>query len=189
MRSNFLKSALFYGLLFGVVMIIEFLVLYQLDVDGVKNPTLGIVISLLNYVGFPVLFIFLALSTYKNKYNEGYISFSEVLRIGTATAVVAALVYSVFSLVFNYLCPEFVDQTIEKMREIALLQRNSMLSQGATEDEVLSVEMIEDQLVKTKEWMGSFYSIPSTIVIYAIIGIITSLILGAFTKKDRPQVA
>jgi hypothetical protein len=187
MKSNFLKSAVFYGLLFGVLMIIEFLVLYKLDVDGVKNPNLGILISLMNYVAFPVIFIFLAISTFKNKYNEGYVSFSEVLRIGTATTVIAALVYSVFNLIFNYMFPEFVDQTIEKMREIALHQRNSMLSQGAMEDEVASVENIEDQLVKTKEWMGSFYSIPSTIVIYAIIGIITSLILGAFTKKDKPQ--
>lgn len=187
MKSNFLKSAIIFGSVFGVVMILEFLILNALDVDGVKNPILGIAINLLNYIVFPVVFIYLALSNYKFKHNGGYISFSEVLRIGAATTVVAALLVGVFNLIYNYINPEFVDQTIEKMRQVSLHQREQMLAQGATEADVTSIESLEKYLEGTRKSMQSFFSIPMTIVIYAVIGIIASLVLGAFVKKDKPQ--
>lgn len=186
MKSNFLKSAIFFGLIFGEIMILEFLVLNKLDVDGVKNPALGIVINLLNYMVFPVVFVLLAILTYKNKYNNGYVSFSEVLRIGAATTVVAALIFSVFNLVYNYIFPEFIEQTIEKMRSIALNQRETMLAQGATEEDINSIENIEQYLEGTRKSMQSFFSIPMTIVIYAVIGIVSSIVMAAFVKKDKP---
>lgn len=186
MKSNFLKSAVFFGLIFGVIMVIEFLVLNQLDVDGVKNPALGVVINLLNYMVFPVVFVFLAITTFKNKYNNGYVSFSEILRIGTATTVVAALIVGVFNLAYSYMFPEFVEQTIEKMRQVSLHQRETMLAQGAAEEEVNSIENIEKYLEGTRKSMQSFFSIPMTIVIYAVIGIISSIVIGAFVKKDKP---
>lgn len=186
MKSIFLKSAIFFGLIFGAIMILEFLILNKLDVDGVKNPTLGITVNLLNFMIFPVVFVLLAILTYKNKYNSGYVSFSEILRIGAATMVVAALVFSLFNLAYNYIFPEFVEQTIEKMRDIALNQRETMLAQGATEEEVNSIEKIEQQLEGTRKSMQSFFSVPMTIVMYAVIGIISSIIIGAFVKKDKP---
>ncbi len=186
MKSNFLKSAILFGLIFGAIMILEFLVLNKLDVDGVKNPTLGIVINLLNYMVFPVVFVFLAIRTFKYKYNNGYISFSEVLRIGAATTVVAALIVGVFNLIYNYMFPEFVEQTIEKMRQVSLHQRETMLAQGATEADVNSIENIEKYLEGTRKSMQSFFSIPMTIIMYAVIGIISSIIIGAFVKKDKP---
>lgn len=186
MKSNFLKSAIFFGLIFGAIMILEFLVLNKLDVDGVQNPTLGIVVNLLNYMVFPVVFVSLAILTYKNKYNDGYVSFSEILRIGAATTVVAALIFSLFNLAYNYMFPEFVEQTIEKMRNIALNQRETMLAQGATEEEINSIESIEKYLEGTRKSMQSFFSVPMTIVMYAVIGIISSIIIGAFVKKDKP---
>jgi len=187
MKSNFLKSSIFFGLIFGVIMILEFLVLNQLDVDGVKNPSLGVVINLLNYMVFPVVFVLLAVLTYKNKYNGGYVSFSEVLRIGAATTIVAALIFSLFNLAYNYIFPEFVEQTIEKMRNIALHQREKMLAEGATEEDVNSIESIEKYLEGTRKSMQSFFSIPMSIIMYAVIGLISSLVIGAFVKKDKPQ--
>lgn len=186
MKSNFLKSAIFFGLIFGAIMILEFLILNQLNVDGVKNPSLGIIINLLNYMVFPVIFVFLAVRAYKNKYNDGYVSFSEVLRIGAATTVVAALVFSLFNVAYNYMFPEFIEQTINKMRDIALHQREKMLAEGAAETDVNSIENIEQYLEGTRKSMQSFFSVPVTIVMYAIIGIISSIVIGAFVKKDKP---
>lgn len=187
MKTNFLKTVGTYGVLFGVLMIIEFLILYKIDIDAIQNPNLGIFVNLLNYMILPVVFVILAIRSYKYKYNGGYVSFSEVLRIGAATTVVAALVYSLFNLAFNFMVPEFVDQTIAKMREIALHQRESMLAQGAKVEEVFSIEQIDQNLKLTKESMKSFFSIPMTIIMYAIIGIVAALIIGAFVKKDKPQ--
>lgn len=189
MKSNFLKSAVFFGLVFGAIMIIEFLVLNALDVDGVKNPSLGIIINILNYMIFPLLFVLLATTIYKIRFNQGYISFSEVLRVGAATTVIAALLFSIFNLAYNYMFPEFVEQTINKMRDISLNMRDSALAQGATEAEVASLEDIESQLEITRNSMKSFFSVPMTIVIYAVIGIVCALLIGAFIKKDKPEIA
>lgn len=189
MRSNFLKPAIFFGLVFGAIMILEFLTLIALDVDGVKNPSLGIIISLLNYMVLPLMFVILATTTFRNKYNNGYITFSETLRIGAATTVIAALVFSVFNLTYNYMFPEFIDQTIDKMRDISINLREAALAQGATEAEVNSLEVIEEHLVVTRNSMKSFFSIPMTIVIYAVIGIVCAILIGAFVKKDKPEIA
>ncbi len=189
MKTNFLKTAIFFGLLFGAIMILEFLILNKLDVDGVKNPSLGIIINLLNYMVFPIAFVLLAVLGYKNKYNQGYVSFSEVLRIGAATTVMAAVVFSLFNLGYNYMFPEFIEQTINKMRDIALHQREQMLIQGATEADVTSIEDIEKHLEGTRKSMQSFFSIPVTIIMYAIVGIICSIVIAAFVKKDKPVEA
>ena len=170
-------------------MILEFLTLIALDVDGVKNPSLGIIISLLNYMVLPLMFVILATTTFRNKYNGGYITFSETLRIGAATTVIAALVFSVFNLVYNYMFPEFIDQTIDKMRDISINMRETALAQGASVEEVNSLETIEAQLVITRNSMKSFFSIPMTIVIYAVIGIVCAILIGAFVKKDKPEMA
>src|SRR5690606_35238395 len=174
MKSKFLKSALFFGLIFGLIMIIEFLVLNQLDVDGVKNPTLGVVINLLNYMVLPVVFVLLAVFTYKNKYNQGYISFSEVLRIGAATTVVAAVVFSLFNLGYNYMFHAFIEQTVNEIRDNAIHQREPRPPQGQTESDVISAVVIDQYHEETRKSMQSFFSMPVTIVMYAIIAIICS---------------
>jgi|SRR5690554_6121701 len=187
MKPRFLKPAIFFGLIFGVIMIIEFLVLYKLDIDPLKYPYLGTIINLSNYLIMPVLFILLAVRTYKYKHNEGYISSSETLRTGAVVTIIAALTYSVFNLGFNYAFPEFIDETIVKMHNIALQQRENMLAQGATEEDVLSVEQIEQNLELTKQSMSSFFSIPMTVVMYAIVGIVASLVISAFVRREKPK--
>jgi len=189
MKSNILRPAIFFGLLFGVIMILEFFIFKNFDVDSVKNSVLATISSLFNYLVFPVGFVLLSVFRFKNKYNQGYISFSEVLRIGVATTAIAALILGLFSYVYyNYISPEFIDQTIEKMRAISLLQRQEMLQQGATATEIISIEDIEQQLVGARISMQSFFSVAVTIVLYSVIGIVSSIIIAAFVKKDNPQL-
>jgi len=184
MKSNILRPAIFFGLLFGAIMILEFFTFKNLDVDSVKNSALATISNLFNYIVFPVGFILLSVFRFKNKYNQGYISFSEVLRIGVATTAIAALVLGLFSyFYYNYISPEFIDQTIEKMRELSLLQRQEMLQKGATE--IKSIEDIEQQLVGARASMKSFFSVAVTIVLYSVIGIVSSIIIAAFIKKDN----
>jgi len=188
MKSNILRPAIFFGLFFGAIMILEFFIFKNFDVNSVKNPALATISILFNYIVFPVAFVILAVFRFKNKHNQGYISFSEVLRIGVTTTAIAALVLGLFSYVYyNYISPEFIDQTIEKMRELSFLQRQEMLQQGATETEIISIEDIEQQLVGARISMQSFFSIAVTIVLYSVIGIVSSIIIATFVKKDNPK--
>jgi len=189
MQTNFFKPVVSFGLLFGMIMILEFFIFKNLDVDGIKNPTLVTLSSLFNYVIFPSLFIVLSVLRFKNKYNQGYVSFSDVLRIGVATTAIAALVLGFFSYIYyNYISPEFIDQTIEKMRNASFLQREEILQQGASQTDIRSIEDIEQQLVGARISMQSFFSVMITIVLYSVIGIVSSIIIGAFVKRDKPQI-
>jgi len=189
MQCNLLKPAISFGLFFGVIMVLEFFIFKNLDVDGIKNPFLVTLSSLFNYVIFPSLFIILSVLRFKNKYNQGYVSFSQVLRIGVATTAIAALVLGLFSFVYyNYISPEFIEQTIEKMRNASLLQREELLRQGATKTDIRSMEEIEKELTGARISMQSFFSVAITIVLYSVVGIVSSIIIGAFVKRDKPQV-
>ena len=51
------KSALLYGMLFGVLMILEFVIGYVMSVDPQTNRGYGITINVLNFFILPGLFI------------------------------------------------------------------------------------------------------------------------------------
>jgi K+ transporter len=74
------KTAVSYGIIFGVIMILEFVIAYAFNIDGAKQPWVGIVNGLLNFLILPVLFILLACNNFKSK-NGGYISFGECLKV------------------------------------------------------------------------------------------------------------
>ena len=66
------KSAIQLGILFGIVMILEFVLLYILDIDPITNPSVGIIVSIFNYLIFPVSIITYGCIDYKNKHGLRY---------------------------------------------------------------------------------------------------------------------
>ena len=96
------KSGLQLGLLFGVIMVLEFVISYIIGIDKLTGSSFGVVINLLNYLILPFIFIFLGCTNYK-KLNNGFVTFSECLKIGVSITVIAALIYAIFNLIFNML--------------------------------------------------------------------------------------
>ena len=117
------KSALQLGILFGIFMVLEFVVLYVLNIDPISNPTVGVI-----------------------------------------------------SVVFNLIFPEFINEVIQKMRQVMLKQNPSM-----------TTDQLEMALSMTKKFMSPYIAVPATIVMYSFIGLIYSLIIGAFVKNENPQ--
>ncbi|MGV9004190.1 DUF4199 domain-containing protein [Flavobacterium sp.] len=167
------KSALSYGLFFGIIMGIELILGYVLNIDPQTNSTYGIAINVLNYLVLPFIFIFIACNNYKNKLNEGFITFGQCLKIGVLVCVIAALVYGVFYTAFIYLVPEYFDQIFIKMEEM-MKQKNGEMTQ----------EQIDMGLSVAKKFMNPALAIPLTAAIFAFVGLIHSLIVGAIVKKD-----
>jgi len=168
------KSAVSYGVIFGVIMILEFVIAYAMDIDPVKHAWVGILNSLLNYLILPILFIILACNHFK-KHNGGFISFSQSLKAGVSVTVIAGSIFAVFNIIFNLIFPEFQDEMFEKIKEITVMQNPNMSS-----------EQLEMTLKWTKTFMDPLVAAPFTIVIYTFIGLIFSLIIGAIIKKDNP---
>ncbi len=172
------KSALQYGALFGVLMVLEFVIVYVMDIDPISNPTTGIVINTLNYLIFPVSIITFGSVNFKKNLNNGFVTFGECLKIGVTICLIAGLIYGVFSAVFNMIFPEFVEEIMKKTRQVMLQQNPNMTSEQA-----------EMAISMTKKFMNPAIVIPATVAMFSFIGLIYSLIIGAFVKNENPHSA
>ncbi|WP_445452682.1 DUF4199 domain-containing protein [Flavobacterium sp. 25HG05S-40] len=168
------KSALQFGVLYGIIMILELVISFSFSIDPTSNQSYGIIINLLNFVILPITFILLACNNYKNKLNAGFITLSESLKIGVTVCIIAALLYAIFSSIFNMLFPEFVEQILSSTKK-AMLEQNPDMPK----------EQMDMALSWTEKIMSPVFAIPITLVMYAFIGLIYSLIIGAIIKKER----
>lgn len=169
------KSGLQLGILFGVIMVLEFVVSYIIGIEKLIGSSFGIVINLLNYLILPCLFIFLGCTNYK-KMNGGFVSFSECLKIGVSITVVAALIYAIFNLFFNLIFPEFASQILAVTKSEILKKNPNM-----------TAEQIDMAISMTKKFMSQYIVFPVTIAMYAFFGLLYSLLVGAIVKKDSNQ--
>ncbi len=166
------KSAIQLGSLFGLLMILEFVIAYVFDIDPISSPSVGILMNTFNYLIFPITFITLACNAYK-KANGGFISFGTCLKIGVTLCVIAGLVYAIFAAVFMMIFPEFVEDLLRKTRDVYSRQPG------------MTAEALEMALSWTKKMMNPTISIPITIAMFAFFGLLYSLIIGAIVKKDQ----
>lgn len=163
------------GILFGVIMVLEFVISYVMNLDPISNPMVGTLMNVGNYLIFPVLFIFLACNNFK-KSHSGYISFSQCLKTGVMVCLIAALIFGVFNGIFMTIFPEFAEEILRKTRAV-MLEKSPELTQ----------EQVDMAIGMTKKFMNPLFSTPITVLMYCFIGLIYSLIIGAIVKKDPPH--
>lgn len=163
------KVGLRFGLLLAAVGIIFSLMLFFADLHYERGWAINLV-NILLMAGV----IFLAISHFK-KANGTYLTLGEAMKVGLATAVVAALVGIVWQLIFiNFIEPDFMDKVFQ-------ISRAEMIQQNP--------KMTEEQL-KGGEDMIRMFTSPGVIVVMALvfslfIGSIASLIIGLILKKQK----
>jgi hypothetical protein len=167
-------SSMQLGILFGVIMVLEFVVLYVIDVDPISNPVVGTIINFCNYLILPLLLISIACTSFK-KANFGFISYGECIKEGLKLCVIAGLIYGLFNIVFILIFPEFVDEILRKTKAVMI-----------KDNPELTTEQLDMGLVWVKKLMNPVFSLPITLAMYSFLGLIYSLIIGAIIKKDKP---
>jgi hypothetical protein len=170
------KSGVLLGVLFGVIMILEFVIMYVIGLKSLVNTSFGTVVNVSNYILLPLLFIYIGCNNYKKNINKGFISLSDCLKVGVGLTVIAALIYGVFNVIFNFIFPEFIDEMIE-------ITKAGMLASTPN----ITSEQIEMGLSMTRKMMSPYIALPLTLAMYAFFGLIYSLIVGLIVKKDNPQ--
>jgi len=170
------KSGLPLGILFGVIMILEVVISYVIGLQSLAETSFGLIINFLNYLILPIVFIYLGCTNYKMKVNHGFISFSQCLKIGVTTTFIAGLVFGIFSVIFNLIFPEFAAETLEFAKTEMLRKQPNMTS-----------EQLEMSMAMAKKFSEPYIVVPAILVMYAFIGLLYSLIIGAIVKKEQPQ--
>lgn len=169
------KSGILYGVLFGVIMVLEFVIMYIIGMKSLVDTSFGVIVNIANYLILPLLFIYIGCNNYKKNINNGFVSFGECLKIGVSIAFIAAIIYASFSVIFNLIFPEFIDEMIS-------ISKTSMLK----ENPELTSEQLEMGLSMMKKFSNPLIVFPVTLAMYSFLGLIYSLIIGAIVKNDKP---
>lgn len=169
------KSGLSLGILFGIIMVLEFLIMYIIGLESLVNGPVGLIVNFLNFLILPFVFITISCNNFK-KANSGFISFSQCLKAGVTAMFLAGLVYAIFNLIFSFIFPEFVDEMIQIVR-----------TQTIEKNPQMTPEQLEMTLSMQRKFMNPVISAPVTVAMYSFFGLIYSLIVGAIVKKEKPQ--
>ena len=167
-----LKSTILqYGILLGIISVVFGLMIYFLDMHYTQEPSIGV-------VSIVISIAVIALGQYNfRKENDGYLSFSEALKIGLGIALISGIIGITYQmLLVNVLDPN----TIDKMMEIA---QNKLI-----EDQP---ELSQDQLDQIIDMQRKFTS-PGMMAAFGLIGslflgFVISLISGLILKRNRPE--
>ncbi len=169
------KSAVMFGVLFGVIIILELVISYVSGIDPVTNPTFGIILNILNFLVLPIVFIVVTVNNFK-KVNFGFISLGQCLKIGVSLCLIAGLIYALFNTVFMMIFPEYLENIMRSYRTVMLQNQPEMTAQ-----------QLEMALSMTRKTMQPAFMIPITLVMFSLIGLIYSLIIGLIVRKEKPQ--
>jgi len=175
------KNILIFGLIMGAIISIN--MVYMVNLCYTRGDFTGNDVA--GYAAMIVIFsfIFIAVRNYRNKYNEGVISFGSAFKMGALIAFIAATMYVVTWIFYYYLfVPDFLDKYIPHVLKDAA-------SQGAT-----AVEL--EQKTAEMEKFKSMYKNPLFVILVTYaevfpVGLIVSLISALILKKkpQQPELA
>ncbi|MDV7138518.1 DUF4199 domain-containing protein [Maribacter sp. TH_r10] len=162
------KFALNFGVILGVVSVIFGLMLFSMDMHYDQGWAIrGVSLAL------TVAAIFLGILQFK-KANEGYLTISQALKIGTGIALIAGIIGLIyFFLLSNVIEPDYMD----KMYEIGKVK-------AMADNPNLTEEQIDQGIEMQKGFAWLTY--PFILIMNIIIGLILGLISGLILKKQKP---
>lgn len=161
------KLAMTYGTYYGLAGVVSFMIFYFMGTDIQSRVP--------QYVGYliMVLFIVLGIKAYRDEDLGGYISYGKSLGTGTLIALFGGIISGAFTVVFfTWIAPDMMDNIIAASQE-------KMLEDGMDEK---SMEMA---LEYTRKFMTPIWLFIFSILGSAFMGLLFSLIISVFMKKDQ----
>ena len=156
-----------YGAMYGLDSIAVFLIAYFMGADfEAKWP---------QWIGYIllILFIVLGIQNYRDNDLNGYISYGKSLGTGILIAVFGGIVVGAYTLVFfTMIAPDMVNRILETAQQ-------SLTEKGMSE------EQIQMGLEYTRKFMTPGWLMLFSVLGSAFMGLIFSLIISIFMKKDE----
>jgi len=160
------KSALYYGLVLGVALVVLSLILYLVDqqkeVAGIVIGTLALVVG-----------IVLVQLDFRNKKSGGFITYGKAVKIAFLTMIFTGIIVAVYTFVYHSYIN--TNDLLETRNEQIQGIYNRGLDAATEEQSIKWIEMSTTPLVSA---LGALIS-------YPLLGLIVSLISSIFIKKDE----
>lgn len=166
-KSN-TQIMLMYGGILGLLTIIISLLNYSFG--NIYKPHW--VINVLTYI-LMIVFIVLGLRCFKRS-NDGYMKLGQAIKIGLGISLISAIIGIIYLFIFtNVIEPDFITN-------LKAFQEQMMYERFPDMDEAI----LEKQLEISQKFMTPGIMAAFALAGSLIIGLIISLIAGAFMKKD-----
>jgi len=168
-KSNTMfKSAMTSGLILGIALVIFSLVLYIMGI--IKPPTW---LGLLNYLIIIVGIVY-GTKKYRDEDLGGEIAYSKALGFGVLVCVFASIISGIYMmLLMTVIDPEYINKLMSIIEE-------EYVKAGLNEDQ------IDAAMGLVKKMQSPIFMVISSIIGFAFMGTIFSLVTSAFIKKEKP---
>jgi hypothetical protein len=174
------RTVIIYGLIAGAVVSAFMATTMIIGATTGKSPT-GIASMVLGYLGMLISFalIFVAIKSFRDKQNNGFISFGKALSMGLLISLIASTLYVLtWAIVYKYFVPDYMDKYCAAMIEEA---RKS--ASGAALQKKID-EMNEIKKVYATPWGFILYTYAEILPVGILVSLIAALVL-----KRKPKIA
>jgi len=161
-----------YGAVLGLILILIALLSWVLGVDEQESMVPSIINNIV-IIGF----LYYSILQFRDKINNGFISYSESLKLGTTVAFFSSVIMAFYTFIYiSYLNPDMLANIIY-MTEQAVLESNPEIS--------------EEELDLALEMTGNFTQ-PHWLMIMGVLsgtfmGFFYSAIISFFVKNNDPN--
>ncbi len=175
------RIVIIYGLIAGAVVSLFMSTTMLIAAKDEKVHT-GASSMIVGYLAMLISFslIFVAIKSYRDKQNNGIISFGKALSIGLLISLIASTLYVItWAFVYNNFLPDYMDKYCAAMIEDA----KASLSGAALQAKI-------DEINDAKQT----YATPGGFILYTYaeilpVGILVSLIAALVLKRKTPKLA
>lgn len=174
------RTVIIYGLIAGAV-VSAFMATSMLSMANNEAMEFGAGSMVIGYLGMLIsfTFIFVAVKNYRDKQNNGIISFGKAFMIGLLIALIASTLYVItWAIVYKYFLPNFMDRYTAAM----IQEAHASLSGAALESKIAEIN-------QAKEMYASPFGF--TLFTYAEIlpvGVLVSIIAALVLKRKKRSV-
>lgn len=165
--NTMLKSSMTSGLILGIALVVFSLVIY---IMGIIKPPFWV--SLLNYV-IIIGGIVWGTKKYRDEDLGGEIAYSKALGFGILICVFASIISGIYTiLLMTVIDPEYINKLMTVLEE-------EYVKAGLTEDQ------IDAAMSMVKKMQSPIFMALSSVIGFAFMGAIFSLVTSAFLKKEK----
>lgn len=166
-KRSKIKVAMNFGAMYGLSTIIVMLLFYFMDSDIQSKAPTWISYLLLG------LFMYMGIKSYRDNDQGGFISYGSSVGTGVLISIFGGIITGGFTMIlFSFIDPGMGEKIIEAARE-------QMLEKNMPEDQV------EVAMEWTRKMMSPVWLVIWSVVGAAFIGLVFSLIISVFTKKEQ----
>ena len=175
------KNIIIYGLIAGAVVSASMLtsVNYLSHCEGNVDYNTSMLIG---YASMLIAFslVFVGIRNYRNKYNDGILSFGKAFKIGIMIALIASTIYVIAWLIDStFFIPDFMEKYSAHMLD-------ELKASGASQIEIdnQAKEMADFAVMYKNPFFNALMTYAEILPVGLIVTLISSLILKRKTKKD-----